>query len=391
MEPIAHGIAARGHDVHVVAPWHPLLRRNAQEGRVRFHFFRYAPHPALTVFGYASAMRADVTLRGAAWVAAPLALAAGWRVVRRVVRQVDATVVHGHWVVPGGALAAAAARGRPLIISLHGSDVYVAERYAIAGAAARRVFRRAGWITACSDDLRTRAIALGAPDHRIETVPYGVDAARFKPNPASRAARRNALGLQPDQPLLFAAGRLVHKKGFEYLLDALARSAGSPRAHLAIAGEGDLDRELRDRAARLGLGERVSFLGRLDQDDVAEWLSAADVAVVPSVHDEAGNVDGLPNTVLEALASGTPLIATPAGGIGSVVEDGRTGLIVPERDPIALAGAIDELLRDPLRRASLGAAARAAALMRHGWGRVAERFEEIYDQARRARAIGSPR
>src|SRR5204862_8283389 len=102
--------------------------------------------------------------------------------------------------------------------------------------------------------------------------------------------------------LLFAAGRLVRKKGFEYLIDALRSVDG--RAQLAIAGAGDLDVELRARAAAAGVADRVRFLGDVRQDAVAEWLAAADVAIVPSVRDDSGNVDGLPNTVLEALASG---------------------------------------------------------------------------------------
>ena len=102
MEPIAHGVAARGHEVHVVAPWHPLVTRPSIERGVRFHFYRYAPVPALNVFGYAAAMRADVSLKAAAFAAAPLALAAGWLTARRVARRYGATIMHAHWVVPGG-------------------------------------------------------------------------------------------------------------------------------------------------------------------------------------------------------------------------------------------------------------------------------------------------
>src|SRR5918997_802257 len=102
MEPIAKSVAARGHEVHVVAPWHPKITRGDEEDSVRFHFFKYAPLPSLNVFGYAAAMRADVTLRGAAYVAAPLALAQGWRIARKIARRHRATVMHGHWVVPGG-------------------------------------------------------------------------------------------------------------------------------------------------------------------------------------------------------------------------------------------------------------------------------------------------
>jgi len=114
---------------------------------------------------------------------------------------------------------------------------------------------------------------------------------------------------------------------------------------------------------------------------VARGLAAADVAVVPSVRDDAGNVDGLPNVVMESLASGTPLVATPAGGIGSVVADGVTGLVVPERDVAGLAAAIDRLLTDRALAARLGDSARRWAVAEGSWSRAAERFEGAYDRA----------
>ena len=379
MEPIAQSVAARGHEVHVVAPWHPLVRRAPREGGVRFHFYKYAPVESLNVFGYAAAMRADVSLRAAAWLAAPLALAQGWRVARKIARRHRATVMHGHWVVPGGVTAALAAPGLPLVVSLHGSDVYVAETVRPARAAARTAFARAGAITACSEDLARRAISLGADPARVQIVPYGVDPDRFRPDAAVRTQVLAALGISPDQPLVFAAGRLVRKKGFEFLIDAMRAVAATAPAVLAIGGAGDLDAELRNRAATAGTG--VRFLGNLTQDEVARHLAAADVAVVPSVRDDAGNVDGLPNVVMEALASGTPLVTTAAGGIGAVVEDGRTALVVPERDPEALASAIGRLLAGPQLRQAIGAAGRDLAAARFGWAAAAERFEEAYRRA----------
>jgi glycosyltransferase involved in cell wall biosynthesis len=378
MEPIAQSVAARGHDVHVVAPWHPLVTRRPEENGVRFHFYRYAPVRSLNVFGYAAAMRADVSLRTAAYLAAPLALAAGWYAARRVAHAHRATVMHGHWVIPGGITAALAAPDLPLVISLHGSDVYVAERFSPAGTAARRAFARAGAVTACSDDLARRAVALGAAADRMETVPYGVDTARFGPNAEARSARRAELGLDAGVPLCFAAGRLVHKKGFEYLIDAVT---DVPGVVLAIAGEGTLNEALRARAAAAGVAERIKFLGNQPQDRVGEFLAAADVICVPSIRDDGGNVDGLPNVVLEAMASGTPLVTTSAGGIGSVIESGRTGIIVPERDPKAIAGAIRALLDHPQTAQEIGAAARNEVNLRFGWNRAAARFEAAYDRA----------
>jgi glycosyltransferase involved in cell wall biosynthesis len=381
MEPIATSVAARGHEVHVVAPWHPLVTRPDEENGVRFHFYKYAPSRHLNVFGYAAALRADVSLKGAAYIAAPLALAAGWWAARTVARTYRASVMHGHWVIPGGVVAAAAAPGLPLVISLHGSDVYVAETLWAARRAAGLVFRRAGAVTACSADLGRRAIALGADPGRVEVVPYGVDPNRFRPDPLVRAKRRASLGIATHTSLLFAAGRLVHKKGFEYLIEALATLPRDMDVQAAIAGAGDLDSELRGRVKAAHIEDRVRFLGNLSQDEIAAWLATADMAVVPSVRDDSGNVDGLPNIVLESMASGTPLITTPAGGIASVVEHGRTGLVVPERNASALAEAILTLARDPALRVRLGEVARASAMARFGWEFVAGRFEAAYDRA----------
>jgi glycosyltransferase involved in cell wall biosynthesis len=388
MEPIAKSVAARGHDVHIVAPWHPLVTRGDQEDGVWFHFYKYAPLRSLCVFGYAAALRADVSLRASAFVAAPLALTAGWWAARQVARSRRATVMHGHWVVPGGAIAAAAAPGLPLVVSLHGSDVYVAETLAPARRVAAAVFQRAGAVTACSPDLGARAVALGASADRLEVVPYGVDVERFRPDPLARAKLRVTLGIPTHTPLLFAAGRFVRKKGFEYLIDALSKHTSATNAVLAIAGQGDLEAELRTRATNAGVAERVRFLGVLTQTDVAAWLATADIVVVPSVRDDSGNVDGLPNIVLEALAAGTPLVTTTAGGIGAVVEDGRTALVVPERDAGALSAAIAKLVADPVLRIRLGEAARALAAARFGWERTAGQFEAAYDRALAIKSSG---
>jgi glycosyltransferase involved in cell wall biosynthesis len=283
-----------------------------------------------------------------------------------------------------------ARRGLPLVVSLHGSDVYVAERHALIGEAARATFRRTAMVTACSEDLRVRAERLGADPSRSVTIPYGVDSTRFRPDPDARAAMRARWGLRDDAEVVFTAGRFVKKKGFEYLIDAVAAlRQRRPAIRLVLAGGGDLDAALRERLLQRDVMDRAILPGILSQDDVARGLAAADVAVVPSVRDDAGNVDGLPNVVMESLSSGTPLVATPAGGIGSVVADGVTGLVVPERDVTGLAGAIDRLLTDRALAARLGDTARRWAIAEGSWSRAAERFEGVYDRAASLAAIKS--
>jgi glycosyltransferase involved in cell wall biosynthesis len=376
IEPIAKNVAALGHEVHIVAPWHPQMQRGASDDGVFFHLYRYALTPAMNVFGYAEGLRADTHLRGAAVAAAPAALAAGWVKAWRVAKKRRATVIHAHWVIPGGFTGALAAGRLPLVISLHGSDVYVAERHRMAGVIAKWVFGRARYVSACSEDLRQRAIALGAPAERVETVPYGVDVNRFRPLDEERRQLRDRLAGH-GAPLVFTAGRLVRKKGFEVLIDAAVHlKAEWPNLRVLIAGDGDLKDDLTRRAA--ALSGTVEMIGRRSQDEIAELAGAADVIAVPSVHDEAGNVDGLPNFALEALATATPVVASRVGGLPAAIEDGDTGLLVAERDPRALADAIAALLRSPTWGRQLGTAARLRVSRDFGWRRVAERFVAGY-------------
>lgn len=381
MEPIAQGIAARGHEVHLVAPWHPKWNRPKVDRGVHFHLFHYAPIEALNTFGYAEGMRADVRLRGSAIAVAPLAVLAGWFKALRVAQKKRATIMHAHWVIPGGVIGAAAAGSIPLVISLHGSDVFVAEQHPIARLAARTAFARAKWVTACSDDLRLRATGIGADARRSTVIPYGVDSERFRPDADARARGRKMLGIADNVPLIFAVGRLVKKKGFEYLIDAAAvLKTQHPTLRVVIAGAGDLEASLRSRAQTQGVGDMVRLLGVVSHEVIPTMLAAADVAVAPSVHDDAGNVDGLPNTVMEIMASATPLVATPAGGIATVATDRVTARLVPERDVRALAGAIDELLRDRLAAEHMGRQARDLVCRQHSWARVAQDFEAVYQR-----------
>ena len=264
---------------------------------MRFHFYKYPPLTGTAAWGYATGLKADTALRPAAWATAPIAFAWGCLKARQVAAKYGATVLHAHWVIPNGVIAAAAARGLPFVVSLHGSDVFVAERSGVAGRSAKYAFDRAGWITACSDDLRERGIKLGARETSIDTVPYGVDSERFAPSTEVRAAVRRELGIG-DSPFIFTGGRLVRKQGCEYLIDAAAALGVCRTCALesrAAAPSG------RTQRARRAAGDRVILLGNRSQDgSLAYAQPPTSSSCLPS---DAGNVGGLPNFALEALAS----------------------------------------------------------------------------------------
>jgi glycosyltransferase involved in cell wall biosynthesis len=263
----------------------------------------------------------------------------------------------------------------PFVVSCHGSDVFLAERLWPARVLARRAFAAAGSVTACSGDLHRRALNLGAAATRTHTVPYGVDTAAFRKSGDVRATRAR-LGVPDDALFVLAFGRLVEKKGFDVLVEAVE---GMPGVHVAVAGAGSLQETLQRQIERRAAPVRL--LGALDRETMAQALAAADVVAVPSVIDSAGNVDGLPNSLLEALAAGAAVVASQVAGIPEVVRDGSNGLLVPPGDAPALRAALTRLAKSPELRRDLGQTARARAERDLTWSAAAQRFEECYAEA----------
>lgn len=229
--------------------------------------------------------------------------------------------------------------GYRLVLSVHGSDLLRPR------AVARRLLGWADGVTVVSEHLWTRVLACpGVAAERVRLIPNGIDHAFWA-------------GIEPcpgDPPLLVFVGRLLPVKGVDVLLEALARvRLELPGTRLAIVGEGDSGDTLRRQVGSLGLGDSVDFTGHLDRMALRELLGRAAAFVLPS------RSEGLPLALLEAMAAGLPAVASAVGGVPEVLSTG-CGRLVPPEDPVALAGALGDLLRDPARQA-LGQSARARA------------------------------
>jgi glycosyltransferase involved in cell wall biosynthesis len=237
-------------------------------------------------------------------------------------------------------------------------------RHAVDGVAA---------ISAAVADALARAI--GARE-RITVIPSGVDCAHFRPPSADeRAAARAALGLGDADLAVGTVGALVPRKGHRYLVEAMAllgRGSGAPQRRVVaiIAGGGSLRDPLAAEIRRLGLGDAVRMLGRVDDARAILW--ALDVFAMPSLS------EGLGVALLEALACGLPSGASRVGGIVDTVDDGRTGMLVAPADAPALAGALAHLSAEAAALAAMGAAARAMAVERFSMASMARRTVELY-------------
>jgi glycosyltransferase involved in cell wall biosynthesis len=330
---------------------------NASETFVRNHIAGLRRYRAVAV-GLEAKGEAEVPRLLPANAAERLALKLLGRVgpLAERLRAEDPALVHAHFGTDGLlALPLAERLGVPLVTTLHGYDVGRSRtrlllsgrlswiRYALLR---RRVFEGGDLFLAVSEAVRRRALALGFPADRTIVHHLGVDLEYFRPGEAP-----------PEPGLILHVGRLVEKKGTSDLLDAFATVSG---ARLVVIGDGPLRPPLERRAKALD----VRFLGALPPSEVLGWMQRAWLLAAPSVTARDGDCEGLPTILCEAAACGLPAVATRHSGIPEAVVDGETGLLVPERDPAALASALSALLGDAPSRERMSRAARALAELR---------------------------
>jgi len=287
------------------------------------------------------------------------------------------TVLHAHFGLSGpSALTLADALSIPLVVTYHGQDATITDAEARRSWRGReylrgrtRVMERVAVVIAVSDFIRSRLIAKGYPAHKIVTHYNGIDLAYFR------------RGAQAREPVVVFVGRFVEKKGCEYLIRALAnlRNQGLP-ARGVLVGDGPMRSALERLAAEAG--SQVTFTGFLPLPEVKEWLARASVVAVPSVTASNGDSEGLPTVILEAQAMGTPVVVTRHAGNAEGVAEGRTALVVEERDESALADAIRFFLQDGAAVEEFGASGRAFVEARFDIVTQARGLEDLYDRAR---------
>ena len=258
------------------------------------------------------------------------------RAIAPAVRRFAPDVLLSYWLYPDawGAMRAAQRNNLPLVAGARGSGIRVRDR--LSRFMTRQVVRAADRLLVVSADLGSLAARdYGADPKHVRVIPNGCDAATF--HLRDRAEARKDLDVATDAELVIYVGRLVAEKGLRELIEAMRALATShPRSELVVVGDGPLRAEL-DLAAA-GLSGRIRQTGALPPDRVATWLAVANVLALPSYS------EGHPNVIVEALACGRPVVATPVGGIPEVV-DATCSILVPPRDSAALARGLDEALR----------------------------------------------
>ncbi len=238
-----------------------------------------------------------------------------------------------------------------------------------------RKYNRADCIIAVSKAVRDILIRDGVVAGRIAVVYEGIDVARIERAPDRKQEIRASLGIREGERIVANVAALTAHKGQRYLVAAVpAIRAACPEARVVIFGEGELREELQAQARALRIGDGLIFAGFRPPDEIPSVLKAADVFVMSSVE------EGLGTSLFDAMAAGTPIVATRAGGIPEIVRDGETGLLVPTRDSAALAEGVVRLLNDPALARRLTEAASGYVRREGTKERMVEQTLRVYNE-----------
>ena len=286
-------------------------------------------------------------------------------------------LIHAHFGIEGvAALGLARRLGIPLVTTFHGFDATLKPHIMLGSPAwfryplLRHKLAREGDLFLCASAfIRQKLLETGFPEARTHTHYIGVDCQSIRPRAAAE-----------ERPLILHVARLVEVKGTRYLLRAFATVARRhDQMRLVIIGDGPLRKSLQALAASLGMQERVEFLGALPHAQVLAWMRKAVMLALPGIRTATGREEGLGMVLLEAAATGVPIIGSRVGGIPECILDGRTGFLVPEHDESALAGRMAELLENPVKRHQMGVAGRALVESRFNIDRQSAALEDFYD------------
>lgn len=378
---LARGQVERGNSVLVLCPHIPKTPfREMMEGVevIRFpYFFPYGLERLSSDSGMYSALRHSFL----AWIQLPLFFLCQSCMAYRVIGKQHIDVIHSHWIVPQGLTGALCHRlfSIPHLATIHGTDLNLVKNSRFLQILCRFIVRNSAVVTVNSSYMKNQLMeivpqAMG----KTRTIPMGVDLSRFIIDISSGRTRNN-----PEEKIILNVGRLIDWKGTTCLIEAMPEILSRiPGARLIIIGRGPQEEILQQKVRDLRLENHIEFPGTVSDEDLRGYYRSADVFVLPSIN-VSGRTEGLGVVLLEAMASGCPVIGSNVGGIPDIITDGENGFLVPERDPGALAKRITEILSGT----DLSDKFRINGLLRvrnsFSWEKISDEFSAVYRQVQK--------
>jgi glycosyltransferase involved in cell wall biosynthesis len=361
-------LAARGHHVTVIAPSYCGLKNHLID-RALVHRFRYAParwEKLTHGEGAPNKLRKNPILKLLTLTYILSGVWSAWKVCRE--DRID--ILHVQWPFPHGLMAFLPARfhGVKVVSSCHSAEIALASGNKWSTKLLATCLRRSAAVTANSRHTADLIRRISGVDSKV--IPYGVTV-RLEPEAPE-------LPVQPEVPLLLFSGRLIQRKGVNFLLRAMPLILAKRPVRLVITGDGHCRGEWEALSGALGLASQVEFAGFVSNERLSELFRSCAVYVHPAICDERGDTEGLGVVLIDALRNRKPVVASRVGGIVDVIKDEFTGLLVPEKDPPAIAEAVLRLLDDPALARRLGDEGCAYASRCFDWGAITNQLDDLY-------------
>lgn len=353
------------YDVTVLVPSFPGAEKHAVMEGVKIERYRYMPFNKMETLCYPGAIVPRIKEKKSRIFQVPFLLLGLWSYLWKHQKEFD--IIHAHWVIPQGIVQSFFKR--PYILTGHGGDI-MSMNVGPLKALKKKAFEHATKVVVVSKQLANKVREI-SPDTKVDVISMGCDTTLF-----SKAHRQANYFKQNDKKVILFAGRLEEVKGVEYLIDAMEHVDEK----LIIVGRGSREKELKYRAEKFG--NRIEFLGSKTHEELKTIYASADVFVMPSVTTQSGAKEGFGLVMLEAMASGLPVVAFESGGIPQLIKDKENGLLCKEKDVETLAANINKVLYDEEVRNDLIQNGNVT-VKAYSYKEVAKRYSEIYSAAMR--------
>lgn len=369
-------LAVKGYDVHIIAPH--ANGAKFIDNSVGLHIYRF-PYffPFIAqVLCYNGGIMANIKKSWLAKIQIPFLIISEFITGLTLTFLKSPDLIHAHWLIPQGLISILIKfiTKKPVIISIHGTDVFAF------GTGFMKNLN--GWILSHADNVTVNSFATAQvvisryKVANIEVIPMGVDQSEFQPGLRDVALKTQLTG---QDFFLLSVGRLVEQKGFQYIIRALPRlNSQAIRTKLVIIGDGPYKNQLINLTKTYRVTDQVIFLGSVSQDQISRYYASADIFIGPSLDLPGQAAESFGVVFLEALASGIPVIATNVGGIGDIIQDNLTGIVVPPADPDAIAAAVKNIIYHPNLVSRFRSTGLKIIKSKYTWVSVADSFSARY-------------
>jgi glycosyltransferase involved in cell wall biosynthesis len=366
---------ANSFDITVLAPNYPGALTREEVSGIQVHRFRYF-FKKLEILAGSEGILPTLKKNVSFNLLVPFFLLGEFLALVKLTRKIKPDIIHAHWILPQGFIAALANKitGVPFVVTTHGGDIYGLQGRFVS-ALKRYGLHNAARATVVSKDIKQTIKEKFGKDIPTEVISMGVDSHLFHPDKKDLSLRKQ---YKISGPFLLFVGRLTEKKGVRYLIEAMPEVLKTfPESKLLIIGTGELRQELSRLVNSLGLQERVIFTGAISNNELPKYFATADIFIGPSTQAKGGDTEGFGLTFVEAAMSGCIVIGTDVGGIGDIIEHGKTGFLVKEKDPAAITDTLCNILQQSDSLSDMKTAARQKMISKFDWQVIAEKYQKV--------------